>query len=44
MMGRCQGGFCLPRIVTILEKEFGYRPEDYLLQGKGSPLFSGRVR
>jgi len=44
MMGRCQGGFCLPRIVEILEQEFGYRPEDYLLQGKGSPLFSGRVR
>jgi glycerol-3-phosphate dehydrogenase len=44
MMGRCQGGFCLPRIVKILEQEFGYRPEDYLLQGKGSPLFSGRVR
>jgi glycerol-3-phosphate dehydrogenase len=44
MMGRCQGGFCLPRIVEILEQEFGYRPKDYLLQGKGSPLFSGRVR
>jgi glycerol-3-phosphate dehydrogenase len=44
MMGRCQGGFCLPRIVQILEKEFGYRPEDYLLQHASSPLFAGRVR
>jgi glycerol-3-phosphate dehydrogenase len=44
MMGRCQGGFCMPRIVGILEKEFGYRPEDYLLHGADSPLFSGRVR
>ena len=44
MMGRCQGGFCLPRIVEILKQEFGYRPEDYLLQSKDSPLFSGRVR
>ena len=44
MMGRCQGGFCLPRIVEILEKEFGYRPEDFFLQSKNSPLFSGRVR
>ena len=44
MMGRCQGGFCLPRIVQILEKEFGYRPEDYLLESTGSPLFSGQVR
>jgi glycerol-3-phosphate dehydrogenase len=44
MMGRCQGGFCLPRIVEILEHEFGYRPEDYLLHGNASPLFTGRVR
>ncbi len=44
MMGRCQGGFCLPRIVEILKQEFGYRPEDYFLQSKDSPLFSGRVR
>ena len=44
MMGRCQGGFCLPRIVQILEKEFGYRPEDHLLSSSGSPLFAGNVR
>lgn len=44
MMGRCQGGFCMPRIVEILEKDFGYRPEDYLLFSADSPLFSGRVR
>jgi glycerol-3-phosphate dehydrogenase len=44
MMGRCQGGFCLPRIVEILKQEFSYKPEDYLLQGEGSPLFRGRVR
>jgi glycerol-3-phosphate dehydrogenase len=44
MMGRCQGGFCLPRIVQILEKEFGYRPEDYLLKNLNSPLFSGNMR
>jgi glycerol-3-phosphate dehydrogenase len=44
MMGRCQGGFCLPRIVEILEQEFGYRPEDYLLKGEDSQLFCGRVR
>jgi len=44
MMGRCQGGFCLPRIVQILEKEFGYRPEDYLLKNRTSPLFFGKMR
>lgn len=44
MMGRCQGGFCMPRIVEILEKEFGYRPEDFILNRPGSRLFTGRVR
>jgi len=44
MMGRCQGGFCLPRIVEILEKEFGYRPEDFILNRPDSRLFAGRVR
>jgi len=44
MMGRCQGGFCLPRIVRILERDFGYRPEDFLLSRPGSRLFQGRLR
>lgn len=44
MMGRCQGGFCLPRLVEILQKDFGFRPEDYLLSGPGSYLFSGHLR
>jgi glycerol-3-phosphate dehydrogenase len=44
MMGRCQGGFCMPRIVQILEKEFGYRPEGVLLFSEGSNLFTGRIR
>lgn len=44
MMGRCQGGFCLPRIVQILEKEFGYNPGDFLLFSPGSHLFKGRIR
>ncbi len=44
MMGRCQGGFCLPRIIQILVKEFGYRPEDFVLKSAGSRLFSGHVR
>jgi glycerol-3-phosphate dehydrogenase len=44
MMGRCQGGFCLPKIVQILEEEFDYRPEDYVLHSPESYLFSGRIR
>jgi glycerol-3-phosphate dehydrogenase len=44
MMGRCQGGFCLPKIVQILEKEFGYQPQDFLLKSHESPLFTGKMR
>ena len=44
MMGRCQGGFCMPRIVQILQKDFGYRPEDYRLYSPDSYLFTGHVR
>ncbi len=44
MMGRCQGGYCLPKIIEILEKEYGYKPEDFQLHKEGSWLFSGRMR
>jgi glycerol-3-phosphate dehydrogenase len=43
-MGRCQGGFCLPRIVRILTEERGWQPESFLERSKQSVLFSGRVR
>lgn len=43
-MGRCQGGFCIPRITRILRDEFGWQPEDFLQRGRTSPLFVGNVR
>ena len=43
-MGRCQGGFCIPRIVRLLRDEFGWNPEDFLKRGKTSPMFVGNVR
>jgi glycerol-3-phosphate dehydrogenase len=42
-MGRCQGGFCTPRIVRMLRDEYGYRPEDFFVRG-GAPMFAGNVR
>lgn len=42
-MGRCQGSFCTTRIVKFLRDEYGYRPEDYLLRGERSNLFTGSV-
>jgi len=41
MMGRCQGGYCLTRIIEILKEEFGYTPEEYRLKGNNSYLFTG---
>ena len=41
MMGRCQGGYCLTRIIEILEKELDYTPKDFRLKGNNSYLFSG---
>lgn len=43
-MGRCQGGFCSPRIVEILEKEFGMSVNQITLMGRGSELFAGRTK
>lgn len=43
-MGRCQGGFCTPRIVRMLRDEYGFTPEDYLFREAGSNLFTGNVR
>ncbi|MHA1332733.1 MAG: NAD(P)/FAD-dependent oxidoreductase [Candidatus Odinarchaeia archaeon] len=42
--GRCQGGFCLPRIVEILEKQLKDPVKEITLKGKGSELFVRRVR
>jgi glycerol-3-phosphate dehydrogenase len=44
MMGRCQGGFCVPRIVRMLRDEYGYAPGDYVTRGRGAYMFSGNVR
>lgn len=43
-MGRCHGGFCLPRIVEILEKEYGMAAEEMMLKNRDSPLFVGRTK
>jgi glycerol-3-phosphate dehydrogenase len=39
MMGRCQGGFCLPKIIDILIKEYDINPEQILKGKKDSKLF-----
>ncbi len=42
--GRCNGGYCLTRIVDMLVNEYGMRPEEITCRGAGSELFSGEVK
>ncbi len=42
--GRCQGGFCGPRILEIIARETGLRPEDVRKQGKDSAIVVGTIR
>ena len=44
MMGRCQGGFCVPRIIGMLRDDYGYDPKQYMQSSDISPMFSGSVR
>ena len=37
--GRCQGGYCLVRLVPFLQEEFGVNPTSLVLRSKTSPLF-----
>ena len=42
--GRCNGGYCLPKIAELLTTEYGRSPEEVTYRGDGSPLFTGRVK
>jgi glycerol-3-phosphate dehydrogenase len=43
-MGRCQGGFCLPKIVEILKEEYGLSTEEINLKNLYSPMFIGETK
>lgn len=43
-MGRCQGGFCMPKIVRILRDEYGWTEDDFRLREKASYMFNGKAR
>ena len=40
-MGRCQGGFCSPRIISLIAKRFNLDPVDVLKDRQGSYILSG---
>lgn len=43
-MGRCQGGFCTPRIMEIMERELGVPIENINKSRKGSNIVIGKIR
>ncbi len=43
-MGRCQGGFCGPRIVEILAREYGVSEADIEKDKTGSYILCGETK
>ena len=43
-MGRCQSGFCLPRVAKILARETGKPIEEIRKNSEGSSLFIGKAK
>ncbi len=42
-MGRCQGGFCSPRVLEIIARERGLSPEAVLQDKEGSYILTGKT-
>ena len=42
-MGRCQGGFCSPRVMQILAEELGVHPTQVTKSGAGSAILTGAL-
>ena len=43
-MGRCQGGFCAPRVMEILARELGIDQLEVTKAGPGSELLVGKTK
>ena len=43
-MGKCQGGFCEPRIVNILARELGITPLEVVLDSRSSSILESENR
>ena len=43
-MGRCQGGFCTPRVMEILSRELGVPQTELTKNGGESRLLAGRTK
>jgi len=43
-MGRCQGGFCSPRVVEILSRELGIPMHEVTKMGENSEILAGKLK
>ena len=43
-MGRCQGGFCGPRVQEIIARERNMKIEDVMLDAKNSYVLVGKTK
>lgn len=43
-MGRCQGGFCGPRVLELISRELGIKPEEVLLDRNGSYILTEKTQ
>ena len=43
-MGRCQGGYCIARIIKIMQEEFDLDVQEIKLESNKSKLFSGQAK
>ena len=43
-MGRCQGGFCGPRVLEIIARELNMAPEDVMMDSEGTWVLTGDTK
>lgn len=43
-MGRCQGGFCGPKVLALIAKHYGIKPEDVPKDRKGMYIVTGETK
>jgi glycerol-3-phosphate dehydrogenase len=43
-MGRCQGGFCSPKVLALIAKHFNIQPEKVMKDRKGTYIVTGETK
>ena len=43
-MGRCQGGFCRPRVIEILSRELNVAYEEITKRGEDTNILVGKTK